>query len=191
MSAILTGLISVFAALQASPAANEPQIIVDERATFEPSSIQQEVYTNYMKEPETVEATPTVNASDLRLTQDIELGLSLSSIERALSDCVDQRKTLEIKIGDQPGSYSVNKVWVKKYQNCLLQRDADIDVFGAALSQRYEATISGAGAESISSLTPLLDRLKIKHSEISRKIDEEVRLQKQFVQYYNTGERSY
>ena len=148
-------------------------------------------YVNYMAPPETVDATPVFSISETRLASDTELALTLARIENAIDQCVNFREIIESRIGERPGSYSVNTEWVTAYQNCILQRKADLDLFKVVLERRYASIVVGSEEESVTRLTDLVDRLNIRHSHLSLKLRQEIRLQKKFVAYYNTGKKSY
>ena len=148
-------------------------------------------YVNYMAPPDTIKAEPAFTATGTRTASDTELALALARIDSAIDQCIKFRQIIETKIGDRPGSYSVNTEWMTAYQNCILQRKSDLNRFETVLERRYASIVVGNEQESVTRLTDLVDRLNVRHSQLSRKLRLEIRLQKKFVAYYNTGQKNY
>ena len=176
-----------------------PLIHPDEIVTEEEFDAQ---YINFLQLPENIDAAPAVDGSELRFQTDLELiegtagdlgidAMHISALDAAISDCIDLRTAMEQRIGPRPGAWTVRKEWVATYQNCLLQRKADLRVLGAALQNRYAAVVQSGGDEGATTLTDLIDRMRVRHSEIRQHLNTELEIQKDFVAFYNSGVRNY
>ena len=150
-----------------------------------------EDYINYMAPPDTENPAADTTREKLQVASDVEVAITLANIERSLKTCQELRETIENKIGDRPGSYSIDKGWVGKYQKCLLQRKTDLDLVGDKLQQRYVSIIEGGGEEGATQLTDFVDKMNTKQSQLILDTVKEIRLQKKLVQYYNTGQKDY
>lgn len=148
-------------------------------------------YINYLAPPETMAAKQTFSAQSLRFASTTELAVLLAQLTDQTSNCTRAREQVEQRIGTRPGSYSVNTGWVRAYQNCLLQRKKELVLFEQALTKRYLSLIEGGGEEGATQLTGLVDRLSQKHSALKLQVRREIRLQKKFVAYYNSGQKDY
>ena len=171
------------AQIQSVPLEHPDEIVTEE--------IHAQTYINYLALPETTEAVTSLDVQQLRYKSEIELAAELSRLEADTAGCISLRGDLEAEIGDGPGSWFVNPAWVKLYQNCVLQNRRDLRSFGVFLEQRLANIISTGGEEGATLQTELIDRLRAKHSAATRVIDQELRTQRKFVSYYNTGERNY
>ena len=165
-----------------------PLIHPDEIVTEEEFDAQ---YINFLQLPENIDAAPAVDGSELRFQTDLELIETIGALDAAISDCIDLRTAMEQRIGPRPGAWTVKKEWVATYQNCLLQRKADLRVLGAALQNRYAAVVQSGGDEGATTLTDLIDRMRVRHSEIRQHLNAELEIQKDFVAFYNSGVRNY
>ncbi len=171
------------AQIQSVPLEHPDEIITEE--------IHAQTYINYLALPETTEVATSLDIQQLRYKSEIELAAALSSLEADTAGCISLRGDLETEIGDGPGSWFVNPAWVKLYQNCVLQNRRDLRNFGIFLEQRLANIIATGGEEGATLQTELIDRLRAKHSAATRVIDQELRTQRKFVSYYNTGEKTY
>ncbi len=179
----LVAVASANAQVTIDPMSNPDKVITEEQ--FAATRI------NYLAPPEIIEAYTELDQKVMRFHSEIELAATLADVNRAVDRCITLRETLEPQIGTRAGSYSVHTHWVKAYQNCLMQRRADLNVFGDVLQTLYVSTIESGGGEGATTLTALIDRLRSRHSTTARRLDQEMKLQKQFVTYYNTGVKTY
>ena len=196
MMLIRQSIIVMFLALSFNSGVFAQDALFEETMLEHPDNIMTEEqfaenYVSYAIPPDTKDAISDVTAAQLRFVSDIELARALPQIKHSFSICVALRNTIEERIGDRPGSYSVDKGWVGKYQNCLLQRKTDLDIIGNAIQSRYVSIIEGGGSEGATLLTHFIDKLSIKQSDLILLVNKELRLQKKFVVYYNTGAKDY
>lgn len=161
---------------------------VDEIVTEEEAVLSK---TNYKAPPESEKAEPVVEPSQLRYASEIDMNRALSAVEEGLGSCIDLRRQIESRIGDNFGSYSVNPGWLRAYNACILQRHKDIRTVGNAIEARRRDIIAGGADEGATTMTGMVDRLVARQSAIKLDISEEMDMVGPLFEYYNTGVRSY
>lgn len=148
-------------------------------------------YVNYLAPPESVETVALYPSTVPEFATAVELALEMKRLEQAAGECARLRRTLEERIGNNYGSYSVETQWVKKYQNCVMTRRSDIAKLAPSITNARQAAIETLGDEGATLEFEFLDKLAIRYSDIRRTHEEEVRLKSQFVAYYNSGVKGY
>ncbi len=146
---------------------------------------------DFLNAPNIPDATSELNLQALRLQSEVELAATLAKLNRSAAKCVSLREALEKKIGTRPGSYSVHTRWVKVYQDCVIQRRKDMATFGQVLQDRYAMIVHDGADSGATSLTTFIDGLRSRQSASAQRLDQELQIQKKFVDYYNTGTKSY
>lgn len=150
----------------------------------------EEIAARYFAPPPSLVTQTVFDDSDVAGAGALTLASTLGEVEEALALCKRMRYQMEALIGDTYGSYTVHPGWLKAYQECILTRDAEVKRLGAAIDARERALLDGADAESAQRAADVMARLAIYHLQVKTSVREEVRAQKDFVRYYNTGNRS-
>ncbi|WP_306253212.1 hypothetical protein [Parvularcula sp. IMCC14364] len=184
----LAFLAAVFPAASLAQIESETLEHPDEIVTEE---IHAQTYINYLSPPESTNYTSEIDISRMRLLSEIDLAAVLAELDRQVQGCTDLRVSMENEIGGGPGSWFVNPLWVKKYQNCVLQKRTDLRKFGNVLKLVLDSRVIEGGEQGATLRTELIDRLRARHSQSTQRIDQELKTQRQFVTYYNTGEKTY
>jgi len=161
---------------------------VDEIVTEEEAVL---TAVNYKAPPETENAEPIVEFSQLRYASEIDMNRALSAVEEGLQACIDLRHQIETRIGSTPGFYSINSGWVRAYNSCVLQRHKDIRTVGNAIEARRRDIIAGGADEGATTMTGMVDRLIARQSAIKLAVSGEMDMVAPLFAYYNTGVRSY
>ena len=144
---------------------------------------------HYFAPPDSTEAQNVVDTSRLGYAGPITLARSIGLVEDGLGQCVTMRKQMEELIGDTYGSYSVHPDWVDSYQSCLQTRHQEIKEIGTAISKRQKDLMDGKDAEAALRMSDAMARLTVYRGEVKRAIEAEGKRQKDFVAYYNTGNK--
>ena len=151
----------------------------------------------YFAPPPTEAAEAAIDVDRLSDAGTVQLAIALGQVEEGLSACQDLRRQMQVLIGDDYGSYSVNPGWLRRYQACVVARSQEVRAMGAAIRARQTALISRIGeaegedeetAQDAMRAADLMARLSARQSDVKIEVAREGRRQRAFVEYYNTGE---
>lgn len=144
---------------------------------------------HYFAPPDSTEAEHVLDTSRLDYAGPITLARAIGLVEEGLGQCVTMRKQMESLIGDTYGSYSVHPDWVDGYQSCLRARHQEIKEIGNAITKRQKDLMDGKDADAALRMSDAMARLTVYRGEVKRAIEAEGKRQKDFVAYYNTGNK--
>lgn len=145
------------------------------------------VAAHYFAPPTQTDAVALISEPELAAAGPISLSFEMREVEQGLKACTAMRTQMETLLGDKHGSYSVHPDWVEGYQNCLLTRYDEILTLGDTLMTRETELISGQTAEDAVRTADAMAHLKVYQLKIKRAVFKEVKNQKDFVVFYNTG----
>lgn len=148
------------------------------------------VAAQYFAPPTSTEVERVTSTARLERAGPITLARSIGKVEDALAECRALRQQMETLIGDNYGSYSVHPDWVEGYKNCLETRFAEIKEIKTAIERREKALLSGQDADAAVRAADAMARLTLYQLDVRKAIEAEVSEQKNFVKYYNTGNRA-
>ncbi|MBB4657654.1 hypothetical protein [Parvularcula dongshanensis] len=160
-----------------------------------PEGGMEEAAARYRAEPPAEVAPATVTAAGLEGASEVDLAMAIANVETGLEACRDLRFDMQGLIGAAPGAYAINPGWLRAYQSCLLRRGEESKLVRAAISRRRTEVIGEVGdaggdtEQAALRAADQLSRLSARQSELALAVQREARLQKDFVRYYNTGEK--
>jgi hypothetical protein len=149
----------------------------------------EEVAAEYFAPPETTDVPRVVTAEGLRGAGAIALATRLGEVQAALAGCKRLRFEMEALIGDTYGSYSVNPGWLNRYQNCLVARNQEQRLIGTAIDERRRQVLEANEGTAALRASDVMARLSVYQIEVKDAVQKEFAAQKEFVRYYNTGQR--